>query len=376
LMSILESSKNITSGTPLTLVLHSSTILKNLTIDLSHQEDRGWQGTQDKTLYKAVIAELRQRNSPTLLRTFAPTESNQKQKALSLANQGKNKQQPNTTPPTPPPEMQISGICLSVATQALMYKGIQEQVQTSMRKKTSKSLDTARLAAKLLCGRTLPDADLWISIRQRSNLSKSTRSFLWKNFHDAYKIGKYWKNIPDMEHRSLCCFHPTCTSEETMEHILIECKNSSATNHLWDMAKSLWIKKDPQWPKITYGTILACNTADFKTRGKSQPGKNRLFAILISETAHLIWKTRCEKVFQRDNLHNTSNTKRELGNKWIHCINTRLKLDRLQTNHHKFGKKALKESLVMDTWKGILKDEENLPKDWIRQSSVLVGIRS
>ncbi|KAF9458021.1 hypothetical protein BDZ94DRAFT_1271767, partial [Collybia nuda] len=122
--------------------------------------------------------------------------------------------------------------------------------------------------------------------------------------------------------------------------------------------------------------LLACNTADFKTRGKPQPGKNRLYAIIISETAHLIWKIRCEKVFQNDNLQNTSHTKRELENKWFQCINTRLKLDKLQTNRSKFGKKAIKETLVLDTWEGILKDEENLPKDWIRQSSVLVGIKS
>ncbi|KAF9459933.1 hypothetical protein BDZ94DRAFT_1267234 [Collybia nuda] len=135
-------------------------------------------------------------------------------------------------------------------------------------------------------------------------------------------------------------------------------------------------KKEPKWPEISYRIILACNTADFKTRGKPQPGKNRLYAIIISETAHLIWKIRCEKVFQNDNLQNTSHTKRELENKWIQCINTHLKLDKLQTNHSKFGKKAIKETLVLDTWEGILKDEENLPKDWIWQSSVLVGIES
>ncbi|KAF9464302.1 hypothetical protein BDZ94DRAFT_1354993 [Collybia nuda] len=101
---------------------------------------------------------------------------------------------------------------------------------------------------------------------------------------------------------------------------------------------------------------------------KTQPGKNRLFSILVSETAHLIWKTRCER--------GTTHTRRELENKWTQCINTCLKLDILQTNHSEYGKKAIKESVVLDTWKGILKDEGNLPKEWIWQSSVLVGIKS
>ncbi|KAF9461337.1 hypothetical protein BDZ94DRAFT_1290814 [Collybia nuda] len=245
-----------------------------------------------------------------------------------------------------------------------------------MRRKTMCSLDIARFAAKELCGKNLTDADLWKSIRQRTNLSKSTRSFLWKIYHDAYKIGEYWRNIPDLEHRSQCSFQPTCTGEETMEHILLECQESLATNHLWKMAKSLWLQRELQWPRITYGTILACNTADFKTRGKTQAGKNRLFAILISETAHLIWKTRCERIFDRDNLQGTAHTRRELENKWTQCINTCLKLDILQTNRSKYGKKAIKESVVLDIWKGILKDKGNLPKEWIQQSSVLVDIKS
>ncbi|KAF9464942.1 hypothetical protein BDZ94DRAFT_1160912 [Collybia nuda] len=373
LTTILESSYQITSGTQITFIIQSPTILKNLTINLASQESRGWINTQDKTLYKAIVAELRLRGSPTLLRTYNPRETKQKNLAKILAQEGLQKQQNPENHPQPIPELDISGICLAGATQALLYKGIQEQRKTAPRRKTLCLLDRSRYAAKQLSGKTMTDAELWKSIRQRSHLPKGIRNFLWKNLHDAFKIGEYWRNIPTLEHQGYCNLRPNCLGEETMEHILLECQVSSATN-LWKIAKTLWLKKDPKWPEIIYGIILACNTADFQARGKTQPGKNRLFAIIISETAYLIWKIRCERVFQGDKPLEAIHSKKALENRWLQCINTCLKLDQLQANHSKYGKKAMKESLVMDTWSGILMDEENLPKNWIWQSSVLVGI--
>jgi hypothetical protein len=107
------------------------------------------------------------------------------------------------------------------------------------------------------------------------------------------------------------------------------------------------LRREQAWPEITYGTILASNLAEFGNRkGEKQIGKNHLFAILVTETAHMIWKIRCERVFQKSG---DNHTRAEMENKWLHCINTCLKMDRLQTDHLKYGKKAIKMATVLQT---------------------------
>lgn len=66
----------------------------------------------------------------------------------------------------------------------------------------------------------------------------------------------------------------------------------------------------------------------------------------------------------------------EIHNKWVNIINSRLKLDKILTNSHRYGSKAIPKDKVLETWSGILYDEESLSDDWIRQSEVLVGIAS
>jgi len=66
----------------------------------------------------------------------------------------------------------------------------------------------------------------------------------------------------------------------------------------------------------------------------------------------------------------------EIHNRWVATINSRLNLDRLMTNHKKYGKKALKAGAVIQTWARTLYDEKNLLDNWLQQSGVLVGIRA
>ena len=66
-------------------------------------------------------------------------------------------------------------------------------------------------------------------------------------------------------------------------------------------------------------------------------------------------------------------TANEVRSKWLAAVNLRLELDRKMTNP-KYEKKALNKSLVLGTWKGVLKNEQDLPDDWIREDGVLVGI--
>ena len=106
--------------------------------------------------------------------------------------------------------------------------------------------------------------------------------------------------------------------------------------------------------------------------GKSNAGNSQLYRILMIESAHLIWKLRCERVIRNNN---EQHSPIEIKRRWINSINTRINLDQKMTNP-KYEKKAIPGWLVQATWKGVLKDEKDIPDDWIKNAGVLVGIDS
>ncbi|PBK88807.1 hypothetical protein ARMGADRAFT_936933, partial [Armillaria gallica] len=64
----------------------------------------------------------------------------------------------------------------------------------------------------------------------------------------------------------------------------------------------------------------------------------------------------------------------KIEHRWLLAIYHCMKLDCLLSDQTKFLKKAIKKSLVLMTWQGMLQKESSLPEDWTRESEVLVGI--
>ena len=164
-----------------------------------------------------------------------------------------------------------------------------------------------------------------------------------------------------------------CGTTDSMEHILTEC-DAPGQNEVWALAKTLWLKKLNSWPKIfNVGSIVGCGLANFKTSsGKCNPGTNRLYGILLSESAYLIWKIRCEQVLEWPDCEHWHSSI-EIQNHWLHTVNKRLELDCAMTGKQ-YGKKALTKEIVLQTWSGTLQDEQSLPENWIKKPRVLVGI--
>ena len=112
--------------------------------------------------------------------------------------------------------------------------------------------------------------------------------------HDAYMIGSNWLHpgfAPEYQERSEC---QHCHEIETMEHILIKCE-SPGQKQIWRLVKKLWYKKTGKNMAITFGTIMAISAITlYKSISKPKVGVNRMLRILIIESAHLIWKLRCE----------------------------------------------------------------------------------
>ncbi|KAK0433117.1 hypothetical protein EV421DRAFT_1893021 [Armillaria borealis] len=187
------------------------------------------------------------------------------------------------------------------------------------------------------------DDQIWSSIRNK-DITRTVHSFLWMAIHNAYKCGRYWENIPSYEHRGRCA---VCNAEDSLEHVLLEC-NIPGQRLIWELAQELWEMKPP----------------DLRDEKKNVlHGLTRLYRILITESAYLIWCLRCERKISRNDEPERWHTQQEIRNRWIKQINTRLILDCAMANAKRYGKKALEEDTVLQT----------LPDNWVREPGVLVG---
>ena len=143
----------------------------------------------------------------------------------------------------------------------------------------------------------------------------------------------------------------------------------------WSLANDLWREHNDKPLPVRVGDILGCRLANYTRNGKPDRGKNRLYRILMSETAYLIWRMRNERRI-RDKNNPTVSTINELTNRGTHAINKRLTVNRALTDITRFGRKAISSQLVKATWSGCPKNKEDLPDNWYLLRGVLVGIVS
>ncbi|KAJ7093994.1 hypothetical protein B0H15DRAFT_905021 [Mycena belliarum] len=257
-----------------------------------------------------------------------------------------------------------------------MYSKTENRVREEKLKKlpprtsTEKKLQIIREAALAHFDRRVSDRDIWNSVLSKNFLPRPAQ-FLWKSIHNAHKIGSYWTHIPECGDRAVC---QECEALEDLDHILIKCKCPGQAL-IWAAAKNLWLEKETSWPEVSLGTILGCGLAEFRgDGGKTDRGTQRLYQILISESAYLIWRLRNERVIDRNG---EPAPDEEITNKFKFAINQRLQMDKILANRPRKGKlPALAPALVLETWSKTLDDEQSLPQDWIREPRVLVGSRA
>jgi len=140
------------------------------------------------------------------------------------------------------------------------------------------------------------------------------------------------------------------------------------------LANDLWKMRSNQPLPSSYGGILGCGLAMYKKDDKPNTGLNRLLRIVVSESVHLIWKLRCERRIAREDDPQKFQSEHEIHNRWVQAMNSRLMTDSLSTNIKKFGTKATKAKLVLQTWEGCLQGNLELPRNWCGRKGVLVGI--
>ncbi|KAJ6518375.1 hypothetical protein DFH09DRAFT_940035 [Mycena vulgaris] len=294
--------------------------------NLTKWEDNGWIGVPAPAPLQALAARLRSRRAPT---TFVKTDSADmaaKCKQASVIAKDAIENECETYVETSVPEnLLLRGAKLSTLTQAMAYQGIRELQRVPIRKTTEDYLGAIRLAVKSQNGHAPSPAKIWCSIRHK-DISRTIKTWLWKSIHGAHRVGSYWSHIPECGARATCSF---CEETESLEHVLLECRRPGRAA-VWKLASEMWEKKTGQPLLVqTIGAILGCALTTFEVESRSKPsGVNRLYRILISESAYLIWKLRNECVITNKGVPPSEN---EVHNKWVFTMNERLEIDRFLT---------------------------------------------
>ncbi|KAJ7049158.1 hypothetical protein C8F01DRAFT_1353697 [Mycena amicta] len=240
---------------------------------------------------------------------------------------------------------------LSQGSQRTFTKVINLIQSTEIRKSTFVNLERTRETVKEIWNFNPTNEQIWNSHRA-AHIPRRVRNFIWKCMHNSYYTGEIWLKMTNLEHFAECAH---CKAVENLDHIMLEC-NNQYTKQIWMLSEELWRMRYRVWPRLNWGLLL-----DYR---------NRFFAILVSNSMYLIWKLRNEHRFEQK-IHSHS----EIHNRWVATMNAALKRDILLTNKIRFGQLAFNKESVLNTWSGILWNEESLPDDWTRTKGVLVGIR-
>lgn len=203
---------------------------------------------------------------------------------------------------------------------------------------------------------------------RHKDLRRSVVDFLWKGMHEAHRIGRFWLKVPGHEERAICSH---CHEQDSLEHILLHC-SATGQREIWAMAQAAWRRKGVDWAPLRLLDILTIGPRSRAlVRDKPTPGHlARFWRVLVSESAHLIWRLRCERVIGRGDDEHWQQTPASVEARWL---SSRIRQDAIGTSH-KHGRLALKKSLVLQTWKHVIENEDKLPADWTSQRKVLVGI--
>ncbi|KAE9394273.1 hypothetical protein BT96DRAFT_1048432 [Gymnopus androsaceus JB14] len=324
--------ESVQKNDDLTIHSDSQTYVNGLTKHLAKWEDEGYINSENTELLQATVVSLRKREAVTTLhwvKGHSGIEGNEK--ADELANEGRLKEDCDEFNLNIEQNFQLSGAKLCKITQSLAYKFIRQKKMKTLtyrialdRRATRMGIGRAKACASEICGKTPTEGMLWKSLRHK-DLGRKVRYFLWMTAHGGYKVGEYWNSIPGYETRGIC---QHCGTSESMEHILFECE-APGQKEIWEQTEKLWDNKPTPWIKPQFGILLSCGLTDFKdTDGNRIPGDSRLYRIVVSESAYLIWKMRNERVInERDPLPS-----RGVINRWLWTINSRLGTDLVLTS--------------------------------------------
>ena len=367
LAAILAALQSVPQTTKLTIVTDSQYAVKMLTRALPDLEDVGWANIPNAKWLQAAAYHLRIRGAPTLFKWVKGHEGTLgNEQADRLAAAGVNKPVTDDIDLVVPDHFRQSGLKLATLTQAKAYAFISSRNRPPRPRRVEILLDQIRDSIEPINEHYITNRSIWKGCRN-TDIRRTIQTFLFKAINGALRIGDFWNNIPTFEHRARCA---SCNaSPESLEHILLECSHPTV-DQIWSMAKTFWSPLTPPWPTTTLGTLLGCGSIALPTL-EDQPhkkGQSRLLRILLSESLHLIWVLRCERVIQ-----GTQHTPTAIETRWKNKVHHRIAIDRYIATTH--PSKILSRSMVYQTWTTALQRIiPDLDPDWVVKGEVLVGM--
>ena len=366
--AIVVALQSVSPLNPLEIISDSRYVIDGLTKHLTSWEDTGWIGIQNQRLFQTAAYHLRRRAAPTTFKwTKGHNQNEGNEGADELANDGANKLHDDGIDQTIPDTFLLQGARLAKITQALAYRYIIDSLTHQYNRQALMNLDIARHAIANAYGNLETDAAIWHKTRH-PDIRKPIQNFLFRAIHGSLRIGDYWNKIPNYEIRATCpqCRYP----DESLEHILTDCPSIEAQT-IWGILQRTWPTTLGGWKKPTLGEILGCGCISPRNTHPDPPSKiakgaARLKIILLSESAHLIWILRCDRV-----INGVRHSKTTTESRWLNKINARLDMDRRMAASPHY---PLTVPRVKQTWQNLLSRSQTLPDDWATRPEVLVGI--
>jgi ribonuclease HI/exonuclease III len=382
IVAVIVALRETPAEVPVVIRTDSLYVMDGMTKHLATWEDRGWIGVTNREHLKALAYRLRKRTAPVYFeKVKAHSGEPGNEGADELAKEGAEKDSADVVDLRVEAAYDLQGAKLSGITQSTLYKGIRERSAPVERRRTQRNVATAQSALRDAGMVAKPEAALWQGMRNK-DIRKNIGQFLFQAMHGTQKVGaSHWANIPGYETRAICeaCGH----GDESMQHILLECRNPHGQRLVWKLVEALWPRDGPRMPRLTMGLLLACGSLRLKQENDTErgdastrrdvAGAGRLMRIVLSESAHLIWALRCERAIQ-----GKAHTVPEVRGRWMNKMNVRLALDRasaIKVQRTKWSRRALR-----DTWHRVVEVEEaaepgSVRGPWTSDLRVLVGIR-
>lgn len=166
-VAILGAVQDVDSNNMLIIKTDSQYAIDGIITYQQRMEDRGWINTENREIFKAIIAQMRVREGSTYLakvKGHAGIEGNEG--ADKLAGIGAQNQHPDDIDLAVPDGCRITGAKLASLTQATLYKGIRENVMQKYKERpaTVVNLETVRNAVKVCSNQVPSDSTIWKSI--------------------------------------------------------------------------------------------------------------------------------------------------------------------------------------------------------------------
>ncbi|KAH6911657.1 hypothetical protein BKA70DRAFT_1538928 [Coprinopsis sp. MPI-PUGE-AT-0042] len=259
-------------------------------------------------------------------------------------------------------------------TQSLLYRGIRQGRRTYARSRTDHNLDLVQNALEEVNGTKPLPPRVWLSVHNKDVFTRKFSSYIWKTLHEGHKMGRYFEHVPNANDWMSCAL---CDVDvESMAHVLFECRGTGQ-EAVWRLFHQVWERTGIEAPFISIGLVMGLGLVNIlNEEGEILSGPTRLFRILVSEAAHLIWQLRCEWRIGKEADPSKIHADEHVQNKWLMAINRRLRHDRILTDNKAYGKKAIKPHTVESTWTMVLDEASTrtLPPDWVINMGVVVGI--